>query len=390
MKKTVFGLDFIKTNNRFFESKRKKIDLKSKWSWQPHDMNAALREEAVAFGHDLAVKTNYRPGKKRKSVILIFNFGLLNSQLIQAAEAAGVEFFFLNYLNFSEGGEIHVDLNHPEQSYLAFDGAKLLLRDIRTVFWAPILIKERWSFFDYSPRSTFDTSEILFESRWMYFLRNLEGLLGPETLWLPGVPEQGSQEKQNKITDYAVASRHGFAVPDLIFSNEPESILKFHQGHSRVLFREFSNPPYIYYPRNSGITQIRSSKESLSLSPCVFQEYVDKSYELRVVIFLGQVHAFRIDSQNSEVSKEDWRVNDVRKVEWRTVRLPRRIQKKLIQLIQAQGLSWGAVDLIVQDSGRMVYLETNRPGSTLFLEGLTGFNFGQHVIEAIRKSWSPL
>jgi len=60
------------------------------------------------------------------------------------------------------------------------------------------------------------------------------------------------------------------------------------------------------------IVNVRSlATKKLIHSPCFFQEYIDKAFELRVHVIGDRVLTCKIESQKSELAKTDWRRYDI-------------------------------------------------------------------------------
>src|SRR5690606_3171517 len=103
-----------------------------------------------------------------------------------------------------------------------------------------------------------------------------ESFLNEDVIWLPGKPFKGSQEWQNKITEYNLAYNEGLEIPPYILTNSKEDLVNFHKENKggSVLFREFSTPPFSYAPIKVNVQDIK--EELLKTSPCFFQKYIEK------------------------------------------------------------------------------------------------------------------
>src|SRR5690606_10402324 len=87
--------------------------------------------------------------------------------------------------------------------------------------------------------------------------------------------------------------------------------------------------------------------ESHEITPCIFQQYIDKEYEVRVTVVNNRVFAARVDSQKFEETRIDWRR---KKIPFTHYSLPLSIAEKCINLTQKLNLSFGAIDLIKSKS----------------------------------------
>lgn len=95
----------------------------------------------------------------------------------------------------------------------------------------------------------------------------------------------------------------------------------------------------------------------------------------------SRVFATRIDSQELAPDKGgiDWRQGYGHGMELSTFELPADIASKCTALVEALGLDFGCIDLVVRPDGEYVFLECNPNGQWLWVEIATG----QKISEAI-------
>jgi glutathione synthase/RimK-type ligase-like ATP-grasp enzyme len=84
----------------------------------------------------------------------------------------------------------------------------------------------------------------------------------------------------------------------------------------------------------------------------------------------SRVFSGRINSQTNTETEIDWRRRPF-DIEKTPITLPSDIDAKLIALLRAFGLYFGAFDLIVTPEGRHVFLEVNPAGQYLWVEAQT-------------------
>ena len=177
------------------------------------------------------------------------------------------------------------------------------------------------------------------------------------------------------------AAAMGFAVPPSLISNNPEDTRKFCKSFKTgAVFKSLSSP-VVTLENDTGetsgqflpttlITDAHDDLiESVELSPCFFQQYIPKAYELRVVVILDQVFAAKIHSQDDERTKiysRDMSADILYEAE----DLPAEISDLCRRYVQSYGLTYGALDLIVTPTGEYVFLENNPVGQFLYVEQL--------------------
>jgi glutathione synthase/RimK-type ligase-like ATP-grasp enzyme len=108
-----------------------------------------------------------------------------------------------------------------------------------------------------------------------------------------------------------------------------------------------------------------NSLDHVAVTPCCFQENIIKAFELRVVVVGRFCQGARINSQEDPVGETDWRL--AARLPWSPYEVPKHVQDQLFALLDALGLVFGAVDMIVTPDGQYVFLEVNPRGQWAFL-----------------------
>ena len=111
---------------------------------------------------------------------------------------------------------------------------------------------------------------------------------------------------------------------------------------------------------------------------CIFQQYLEKDFELRITIVGEQVFAVKIHSQKNKKTELDWRKDQLH-VEYELFKLPDHIKIKLLKLHQAFGLFYGAYDFIVDQGGDYHFLEVNPAGQWLWMEEIIQLNISEKL-----------
>ena len=82
----------------------------------------------------------------------------------------------------------------------------------------------------------------------------------------------------------------------------------------------------------------------------VFQEYIDKDFELRITIVGDNIFPIKINSQINKATQFDWR-KDQLNIEYELFKLPKEIKNKLLKLHKEFKIFYGAYDFIVNPKG---------------------------------------
>lgn len=126
--------------------------------------------------------------------------------------------------------------------------------------------------------------------------------------------------------------------------------------------------------------EIHTHAAEIAVCPVLFQEYIPKQPEVRVIVIGTRCFAFAIHSQAHELSAEDVRGVAPEWLRREVVRLPRDVAIALRRFVRHQGLVFAAVDFAVDEQGRYVFLENNANGQWLWLERLTGFPLSAEML----------
>jgi hypothetical protein len=232
--------------------------------------------------------------------------------------------------------------------------------------------------------------ERLTHARWLYALNELHAVM-PGVPWVPGLPLACERATaQRKLAELALARRLGLRVPDTICTTSPEEVTRFREQHrGGTLFREWALPVIPLPGRKLAYFKVAldcddaEELESIAQSPTIFQEYLDKDYELRAVIVGDEVITLKIDSQASTVDKVDWRAYDFDNVALSRYALPRSIADKLVTFAESVGMAFGSADLVRTRDGEYVFLELNRPGAWGFFSTVADLGIEQRLGELL-------
>jgi len=170
-----------------------------------------------------------------------------------------------------------------------------------------------------------------------------------------------------KLEVLDLANKCNLLIPKTLITSKKTELIDFFDNSKSIISKsigdgkhiEFKNKSYPFY------TQIISSLKKISntFSPSLFQEYIDKKYELRVFFLDNKFYSMVIFSQNNEKTKIDFRNYDFENPN-RTgqYELPKSVKKKLINLMNEIGLNTGSIDLIKSKDNKYYFLEVNPSG----------------------------
>jgi hypothetical protein len=206
--------------------------------------------------------------------------------------------------------------------------------------------------------------------------------------WLPGLP-LNVRRAEYKAFQLDLASRLGFELPPTLMTNSPTELLAFHRRHGRIICKHAATA----FAATIGFGMVRYTElvtprdlmhfRDVAHCPMTFQAYVPKRIELRVTVVGSRVFAAEIHSQSNRHTRFDWRRYDLGRTTHRPHTLTRDIERRCLMLVEALGLQYGAIDLIVTPDDRYVFLEINPNGQYLWIEEITGLPISEAICELL-------
>jgi glutathione synthase/RimK-type ligase-like ATP-grasp enzyme len=200
-------------------------------------------------------------------------------------------------------------------------------------------------------------------------------LLSMGSFWVNSI--SSAEKSRHKMLQLIIAKQVGFKIPKTRISNSAEDI--------RTFLKEESSSGYIYKPfysaywelNDGGFARLPTTNirldhlprdKVLQLTPGIFQERIEKKYEIRAT-FMGQSYiAVKINSQGNVDAETDWRVANIKDLGIERVDLPNAIYQSCLKLMEKYGLVFGCFDFIVSSDDEYVFLEINEAGQFLWIE----------------------
>jgi glutathione synthase/RimK-type ligase-like ATP-grasp enzyme len=134
---------------------------------------------------------------------------------------------------------------------------------------------------------------------------------------------------------------------------------------------------YGIFTRKLSIADLTRVKDKIRNMPTLFQEFIEKAYELRITTVGRQVFSCRIDHHDNDITADDYRF-DTKNLTHRAWECPE-IHTALLAYMDAFQLNFGCFDILITKTGAAVFLECNPNGQWLWVENMTG----QPIAEAI-------
>lgn len=204
------------------------------------------------------------------------------------------------------------------------------------------------------------------------FHESIPLVLAPEAWWVN--PPASVKYANSKIYQLKLATRCGFRIPLTLMSNSPEDIKAFIKKQGTVIYKPFE--PHNWYENEKlrlsytqvvALNQLPSDKV-LQMTPGIFQQQLQKRYELRVTCFGQYLVAVKIDSQDHPKGLTDWRIAPTQELKLEPYALTPEIEGIIRIFMKQLGIVFGCFDFIVTPENEIYFLEVNHQGQFLWIE----------------------
>ena len=175
-------------------------------------------------------------------------------------------------------------------------------------------------------------------------------------------PWHASRRASLKILQLEVAIKLGFNVPKTVITNSSKEVLKTLK--SSIIYKtlsSFSTETHAIYTNEVDRSAIETSEPSIAMAPSIFQEKLEKQYELRITVVGSNLFAIKIDSQKYSGTSLDWR-KELHEDICETTQISEELKVKILDFQRHFGLVFGAYDFVVDKTGKEFFLECNPEG----------------------------
>jgi len=211
------------------------------------------------------------------------------------------------------------------------------------------------------------------EKQGKLFLQWFRASIFADAIWINSVESQ--ERGSNKLQQLRMAEAAGFNVAPTLVSNAPVDIRAFLASDGAFIAKPLA-------PLNWHSDEISASAYTAEISGCesypddalqwlpmIYQRKLEKDFELRIVVMGRSVFAVRINSQDVKSAALDWRAGqDDPNMVHEAFELPTDMRSAIFRFMDAMGLLFGSLDVVVAPDGQYWFLEINEQGQFLFLE----------------------
>lgn len=235
-----------------------------------------------------------------------------------------------------------------------------------------------------------DAEREFFLDEWHAFYKGLAMLLAHAGTFCVN-PPPFNVAFEEKCCQMMLAAQVGLTIPDTLYTTRLPLARRFHDAHGGdIIYKSFRGVGRVTHEDETHreVDVLYTSRVQAAHlveapgfvpSPAIFQPYVPKQLELRVVIFGRRVLACAIHSQQSERSRDDWRRYDFDNTPYAPYALPEEVSRKLVALLERMGLVYASIDLILTPDNEFVFLEVNPNGQFAWVADRSGLPLFAHM-----------
>jgi len=185
----------------------------------------------------------------------------------------------------------------------------------------------------------------------------------------------------NKILQLSVAKKIGFLIPETLITNDVDFLKeKLLKSVKKWIIKPLSNGKLTHNKIVSTnlITKDFINKdnlESIRIAPHIFQEYINKDFDLRLIVVKDKFFPVKIISEN----KIDWRKG---KNVYIKTDIPSDIKEKCLKYMREFNLQFCAFDFVCKNEN-YYFLEGNPNGQWLWIEFETDYPISREIIKLL-------
>lgn len=216
-------------------------------------------------------------------------------------------------------------------------------------------------------------------------------LIRDDALWIN--PRITAYRARNKLKQIQTAIKIGFITPDTLITNIPQKAHEFSKRYEYICSKDIDtttranyNNKYPFYTLKLTANDIEKHANLITHVPTLFQQFIDKSFDLRIIVLQDHIFGIEIHSQEIEQSKNDFRTIDPRKLKHIQHEIPKDIKIKIKEYMNYYNLIYSAFDFAVTKQGEYYFLENNPNGQWLWLEDLSQVKISNAFLEIFSET----
>ncbi len=203
------------------------------------------------------------------------------------------------------------------------------------------------------------------------------------------------EKRTNKLLNLQLAKKSGFAIPKTLVTTSKNKLIELYKSsESGVIVKPISDHRPLmtkrgvhFIPRGTKkITWDSIIQLEEQFFPTLFQEYIEKKYEIRVFFYNELIYAMAIFSQSNDTTRIDFRNYD-RELPNRCVpfSLPSSLKHQVLEFSKLSGYDTGSIDILKCTSNNYYFLEINYSGQYEWLSENCNYYIDRQIANYINE-----
>lgn len=200
-----------------------------------------------------------------------------------------------------------------------------------------------------------------------------------------------SSKDPTKAHQIKIAQDVGLKTPDTIITNSKKKLKEFASKYDQIISKNIGEISSVFYYKLFMTYTCLITPEFIEQLPdqfflSLFQEAIEKDFEIRVFYLDGSLYSMAIFSNKDAQTKIDFRMYNGEKPN-RVVpfRLPPDLERKIVEFMKRINLTTGSLDLIFSDTGEYYFLEVNPVGQFGMVSFPCNYNLEKLVAQYLIK-----
>lgn len=191
----------------------------------------------------------------------------------------------------------------------------------------------------------------------------------------------------NKLKALTIAQSLGIPIPHTeIYPSIPLKDNLITKGISELGGKIKLPDSIIFYGKGVHVLN-NDDFQNREIFPSLFQNYIEKKYEIRSFYLHGRFQSMAIFSQQNEQTKYDFRNYDYdRPNRCVPYKLPNEMEDKLHKLMQILNINCGSMDIIFGEDNNYYFLEVNPIGQFQWLSKNCNYFIERQIAECLKPT----
>jgi glutathione synthase/RimK-type ligase-like ATP-grasp enzyme len=190
----------------------------------------------------------------------------------------------------------------------------------------------------------------------------------------------------------SLAAGLGLRVPRTIVTNDPEAIRTSFNEFRRMIVKPARTGHVVHGGQEFAVftsevlNEHLDELESARLSPSIYQELIQKQFDIRITIVGRKIFAAAIHSQSDPSATIDWRCTTNPHLPHSRITLPDSLCDRLLRLMELTHLEFAAIDMIQTPEDEYVFLEVNPSGQWLWIDDMLEYGISDSIAEWLTQA----